>query len=105
NAKKTSRRLLPAGQEGRLWVQAPSNTVGYWDNEAATEATIRDGRLDNGDVMKADPDGYLWFCGRKKQIIIHDGFNICPQEAEEALLEHPAVESAGVVGVHDRAIG
>ena len=49
--------------------------------------------------MKADDDGYLWFCGRKKQIIIHDGSNICPQEVEEALLEHPAVASAGVVGI------
>ena len=62
---------------------------------------IRDGWLDTGDVMKADEDGYLWFCGRKKQIIVHDGSNICPQEVEGALLEHPAVENAGVIGVHD----
>ena len=51
--------------------------------------------------MKADPDGYLHFCGRKKQIIVHDGSNIAPQEVEDALLDHEAVESAGVVGVHD----
>ena len=44
-------------------------------------------------------DGYLWFHGRQKQIIIHDGSNICPQEVEAALLEHAAVASAGVVGV------
>src|SRR5262249_28096684 len=36
-----------------------------------------------------------------KQIIIHDGSNICPQEVEDSLLEHPAVASAGVVGIHD----
>ena len=51
--------------------------------------------------MRADPDGYLWFCGRKKQIIVHDGSNISPQEVEDALLDHPSVENAGVIGVHD----
>jgi len=50
--------------------------------------------------MMADEDGYFWFRGRKKQIIVHDGSNICPQEVEEALLAHPAVAAAGVVGVH-----
>jgi long-chain acyl-CoA synthetase len=86
---------LPVGQEGRLWVKSPCNMVGYWNRPDATEETIKDGWLDTGDVMKADQDGYLWFCGRKKQIIIHDGSNICPQEVEEALLEHDAVASAG----------
>ena len=51
--------------------------------------------------MEADADGYLWFRGRKKQIIVHDGSNIAPQEVEEALLDHPAVSNAAVVGVHD----
>jgi long-chain acyl-CoA synthetase len=51
--------------------------------------------------MKVDSDGYLWFCGRQKQIIVHDGSNISPQEVEDALLGHPSVESAGVIGVHD----
>jgi acyl-coenzyme A synthetase/AMP-(fatty) acid ligase len=51
--------------------------------------------------MRIDDDGYLWFCGRQKQIIVHDGSNIAPQEVEEALLDHPAVENAGVVGIHN----
>ncbi|MGH6904505.1 MAG: class I adenylate-forming enzyme family protein [Geminicoccaceae bacterium] len=96
---------LPTGAEGRLWVKSPCNMVGYWNRPDATEETIKDGWLDTGDVMKADQDGYLWFCGRKKQIIIHDGSNICPQEVEEALLEHDAVASAGVVGIHDLVHG
>ncbi|HXY33924.1 MAG TPA: hypothetical protein VEI07_06825, partial [Planctomycetaceae bacterium] len=66
---------------------------------------IVDGWLDTGDLMRADADGYLWFHGRKKQIIIHDGSNICPQEVEEALAEHPAIQAAGVVGVHDLVHG
>ena len=75
--------------------------TGYWNNQQATAETIVDGWLDTGDVMRVDESGYLWFCGRKKQIIIHDGSNICPQEVEEAVAEHPAIEAAGVIGVHD----
>ena len=55
--------------------------------------------------MRVDEDGYLWFCGRKKQIIIHDGSNICPQEVEAAVAEHPAIEAVGVVGIHDLVHG
>jgi long-chain acyl-CoA synthetase len=51
--------------------------------------------------MRADRDNYLWFCGRQKQIIVHDGSNISPQEVEDALLEHASVENAGVIGIHD----
>lgn len=96
---------LPAGKEGRVWIAAPSLMRGYWNDPEATGEVVRDGWLDSGDVMKADRDGYLWFLGRKKQIIVHDGSNIAPQEVEDALLEHPAVESAGVVGIHDAVHG
>lgn len=51
--------------------------------------------------MHADDDGYLWFFGRKKQIIVHDGSNISPLEVEGALDEHPAVAVSGVVGISD----
>jgi acyl-coenzyme A synthetase/AMP-(fatty) acid ligase len=51
--------------------------------------------------MRVDDEGYFRFCGRKKQIIVHDGSNICPQDVEGALLEHPSVASAGVIGIHD----
>ncbi len=96
---------VPAGVEGRLWVKGPATMIGYWDNPKATAETIVDGWLDTGDVMRADEDGYLWFCGRKKQIIVHDGSNLSPQEVEEAVMAHPAVASAGVVGVHDAMHG
>lgn len=93
------------GEDGRLWVRSPNVMAGYWNNAGATAETIRDGWLDTGDVMRADDDGYLWFRGRKKQIIVHDGSNICPQEVEEAVAGHPAVEACGVVGVHDLVHG
>jgi long-chain acyl-CoA synthetase len=96
---------LPAGSEGRLWIKSPAATVGYWDDPGATEAAFSGGWLDSGDVMRADDEGYFFFCGRKKQIIVHNGSNICPQEVEGALLEHPAVTSAGVIGIHDLVHG
>jgi long-chain acyl-CoA synthetase len=92
-------REVATGVDGRLWIKFPGNMVGYWNNPVATAETVVDGWLDTGDVMSADEDGYLWFHGRQKQIIIHDGSNICPQEVEAALLEHDAVSNAGVVGV------
>jgi len=96
---------VDAGGQGRLWINAPSATVGYWDNEQATAELFRDGWLDSGDVMRGDDDGYLYFCGRRTQIIVHDGSNITPQVVEGALLEHPCVGSAGVVGIHDLVHG
>ena len=92
---------VPIGTPGRMWIRSNANMVGYWDNPKATSETIVDGWLDTGDLMRVDDDGYLWFCGRQKQIIIHDGSNICPQEVEEALTAHPSVEEAGVIGIHD----
>jgi acyl-CoA synthetase (AMP-forming)/AMP-acid ligase II len=50
---------VPAGTEGRLWISAPSLTLGYWKDSAATAAIMRDGWLDSGDVMKVDRDDYL----------------------------------------------
>jgi acyl-CoA synthetase (AMP-forming)/AMP-acid ligase II len=96
---------LPAKCEGRLWIRSPTTMTGYWNRPDATAEVLVDGWLDTGDVMSVDEDGYLWFAGRKKQIIVHDGSNISPQDVEGALLAHPAVASAGVVGVHDLAHG
>ena len=50
-------------------------------------------------------DGYLYFEGRRKQIIVHDGSNISPQEIEDVLLEHPSVDSVGVIGIRDEVHG
>ena len=93
------------GTVGRVWIRTPSQTIGYWDNPEATAEILRDGWLDSGDLARADDDGYLWFFGRKKQIIVHDGSNISPGEVEEALAEHPAVALVGVVGIHDEVHG
>ncbi|PHQ72280.1 MAG: acyl-CoA synthetase [Sneathiella sp.] len=100
------RNEVPFDTPGRVWVRSNCTTLGYWGNKEATEeARDADGWFDTGDILKKDAAGFYWFCGRKKQIIVHDGSNICPQEVEEALQGHSSVEHAGVVGVHDLVHG
>jgi acyl-coenzyme A synthetase/AMP-(fatty) acid ligase len=98
-------RELPAGAEGRMFVSTPGLMAGYWADPAATATVIHDGWLDSGDVVTSDDEGYITFCGRRKQLIMHDGSNIAPQEVEDALLQHPALAMAGVVGVPDAVHG
>jgi long-chain acyl-CoA synthetase len=96
---------IAAGEVGRIWIRSRSRMNGYWQAPEATEEVVIDDWLDSGDLARADEDGYLWFFGRKKQVIVHDGSNISPYEVEGALVEHPAVELAGAVGVHDEVHG
>jgi long-chain acyl-CoA synthetase len=94
------------GEEvGRIWIETRSQMVGYWEAPEATAEVIVDGWLDSGDLARVAGDGYLWFFGRKKQVIVHDGSNISPYEVEGALVDHPAVALAGAVGVHDTLHG
>ena len=74
---------------------------GYWRSERATADTIRDGWLHTGDVGYLDEEGYLFIVDRKKDVIIRGGFNVYPRDVEDALLEHPSVTGAGVVGRAD----
>jgi long-chain acyl-CoA synthetase len=96
---------LEPGTVGRVWIRSRSRMAGYWQAPEATAEIVQDGWLDSGDLARADEDGYLWFFGRKKQVIVHDGSNISPLEVEGALVEHPDVELAGVVGIHDAVHG
>jgi acyl-CoA synthetase (AMP-forming)/AMP-acid ligase II len=93
------------GQVGELQVRSPANCVGYWDNPLASAAVFDDGWLRTGDLVRRDADGFYWFEGRVKQIIIRGGSNISPQEVEEALYHHPAVLEAGVTSTPDPVHG
>lgn len=98
-------RDVPAGEVGEIAVKSEAAMVGYWDDPEATAATLRDGWLHTGDLGRVDADGYYWFVGRKKEIIVRAGSNISPLEIEEVLCQHPAVKEAGVVGVPDERLG
>jgi len=97
--------LADVDEVGELQVMSAANTVGYWDDPAATTATFADGWLRTGDLVRCDADGYYWFEGRAKQIIVRGGSNISPQEVEDALYHHPAVLEAGVIGIPDAEFG
>jgi len=101
----TTGAALGDNKIGELQVQSPGNCVGYWDDARATAATFADGWLRTGDLVRRDPDGFFWFEGRLKQIIVRGGSNISPQEVEEVLYQHPAVLEAGVVGMPDPVYG
>lgn len=92
-------------QVGEMIIRTDGTMLGYWNNPEATAETIRDGWLHSGDLGRRDADGYYWFEGRKKQIIVRGGSNIAPQEVENAIDEHPAVEYACAVGVPDERLG
>jgi acyl-CoA synthetase (AMP-forming)/AMP-acid ligase II len=89
------------GETGEIVVRGSSACVGYWNDPEATHAAMGTGWLHTGDLGSRDADGFIWFKGRKKEIIIRAGSNISPQEVEEALYKHPAVLEVGVIGVPD----
>jgi long-chain acyl-CoA synthetase len=78
---------------------------GYWRSPEVTAEALRDGWLHTGDVGYLDEDGYLFIVDRKKDLIIRGGFNVYPRDVEDGLLEHPAVQMAGVVGKPDAVHG
>jgi len=91
---------LPLGEIGEVLVRGPSVMQGYWNHLEASAATLRNGWLHTGDIGSQDRHGRLTLKGRSKDMIICGGSNIYPREVEDALLTHPAVAEASVVGRH-----
>jgi long-chain acyl-CoA synthetase len=90
---------LPPGQIGELVVKGPQVMQGYWADEAATRAVLKEGWLYTGDVAVMESDGYFQIIGRKKDTIIVDGHSVYPRDVEEVLYEHNKVLEAAVIGV------
>jgi len=97
--------VLPAGREGEIVARGASLMAGYWHDPDATARTVVDGWLHTGDVGVLDDDGYLRVVDRLKDLVIRGGFNVYPRDVEDALLEHPDVILAGVVGRPDPVLG
>ncbi len=91
----------PRGQIGEILVRGDVVMPGYWQNPAASQDTLRGGWLWTGDMGFMDDDGYVTMQDRSKDLIISGGTNIYPREVEEALLEHPSVHEAAVIGTPD----
>lgn len=91
-------RPVPTGEMGEIMVRGLPVMPGYWGNPEATAKALRSGWLLTGDMGCMDEDGYVTLKDRSKDVIISGGANIYPREVEEALLSHPGVAEACVVG-------
>ncbi|MBI3268505.1 MAG: AMP-binding protein [Planctomycetes bacterium] len=87
--------------DGELQVGGAHLFSGYWRNPAATAETLRDGWVATGDVAEVDADGFYRIVGRKKEMYISGGENVYPGEVERALVDHPSVAEAAVLGAPD----
>ncbi|HEX5567944.1 MAG TPA: acetate--CoA ligase [Streptomyces sp.] len=95
------------GAEGELALRPgwPSMFRGYLHDEARYRACFADGWYLTGDLVRRDADGWFWFIGRADDVITSSGHLIGPFEVESALMEHPAVAEAGVIGRPDAVAG
>jgi len=94
---------LPPGQEGHLALKAgwPSMFRIYWNKKELYDSRFKGEWYITGDRAKMDGDGYFWFVGRADDVINTAGHLVGPFEVESALMEHPAVAEAGVIGIPD----
>ncbi|MGY5780708.1 AMP-binding protein [Rhizobium sp. LEGMi135b] len=94
---------VPVGETGQIAIKRPDPVMflGYWQNEAATEAKFANDWLLTGDIGRQDADGYISFVGRDDDVITSSGYRIGPSEIEDCLSGHPAVQLAAAVGKPD----
>ncbi len=97
---------LPPESIGEIALRGPGIMRGYYRQPQETRSVIReDGFLLTGDLGMVDEEGYLHLVGRRREVIIRDGFSVYPREVEYRLQAHPAVSEAAVVGFPDEVLG
>lgn len=92
---------LPSGEVGEICVKGPTTVKGYLNKQEETAKTFVDGWVHTGDMGYLDDDGFLYVVDRLKDMIVSGGENIYSLEVENALMQHPSVMEAAVVGVPD----
>ncbi len=103
--------VLGPGQVGELMIRGAHVMQGYWNDPELTAGRLRPGRwpwervLATGDLFRTDEDGYLYFVGRRDDLIKSGGEKVVPREIEDVLHGAPGVHEAAVVGVADRLLG
>jgi carnitine-CoA ligase len=90
---------LPAGEIGELVVRTPTIFQGYLNDPQQTASAFRDGWFLTGDLAQMDEDGYVFFVGRKKDIIRRRGENISGAELDRILAERPDITEVATIGV------
>jgi long-chain acyl-CoA synthetase len=96
---------VPIGAQGEILVAGPMVTPGYWNNDAANDASFHEGYLRTGDLGKMSPDGWFFVNDRLKDMINAAGYKVSPREVEQRLEAHPAVLEAAVTGEPDNYRG
>ena len=102
---ETGTKQMPTGEAGEIRIRGPHMMTGYCNNAEETALVLRDGWIHTGDIGTLDDEGFLTITDRKKDMILHKGFNVFPREVEEALISHPAVTAVSVVGAKDERAG
>ncbi len=100
-----SGEVLPTGEVGEIAVRTDRTLIGYWRQPPSALPIDAEGYFHTGDLGRMDADGYVYVVDRAKDMIISGGLNIYSKEVEDALLLHPAVAEAYVVGVEDAQWG
>ena len=95
----------PVGEVGELCVRGDQVMKGYWQLPEQTAETIVDGWLHTGDMVVVDKEGYIKIVDRLKDMIVVSGFNVYPNELEQALTAHPDVLQCAAIGVADPKAG
>jgi acyl-CoA synthetase (AMP-forming)/AMP-acid ligase II len=96
---------LPPGEEGEIAIRCDGQMSGYLDDPVATAEKIKDGFVLTGDLGQFDANGFLYVLDRKDDMIISGGFNLYPNEIENAIANHPEVLEVAVFGVPDEKWG
>ena len=96
---------VPRGTIGQVCAKGPQVMQGYWKLEDATKETLAGGWLHTGDAGRMDEDGYVYIEDRIKDMIVSAGENIYSIEVESALMEHPEITDAAVIGIPDEKFG
>src|SRR5438876_969089 len=92
---------VPDGTVGNLLIKGDSTCAYYWNKHERTKNTIEGHWIRTGDKFYRDPEGYYWYAGRADDMLKVGGIWVSPVEIENTLLEHPAVQEAGVIGRRD----
>ncbi len=97
---------VPGTQVGEICIRGPQVMKGYWNRPDETEHVFYpDGFLRTGDMGYIDPQGYVFLVDRKKDMILVSGFNVYPNEVEEAVAMHPGIIDVAAIGVPDERAG
>ena len=92
---------VPDGTVGNLMIKGDSTCAYYWNKHERTKDTIEGQWIRTGDKFSRDADGYYWYAGRADDMLKVGGIWVSPVEIENTLVEHPAVQEAGVIGRRD----